>query len=102
MRRAGWSTPLPRPLVIPELMTLRTLADVRKLLGHLPAAHRASTTWRYVADRLDEAARGAELIDLVVPLRMGCRLKASRAGWNSISATSRRKRAGSETKEAAN
>ena len=62
--------PLPRALVIPELMTLRTLADVRKLLGHLPQAHRAKPTWRYVADRLDDAARDADVIDLVVPLRM--------------------------------
>ena len=38
--------------------------------GHLPVAHRANATWRYVADRLDDAARGADVIDLVVPLRM--------------------------------
>ena len=43
---------------------------MRKLLGHLPAAHREKATWRYVADRLDDAARGADVIDLVVPLRM--------------------------------
>ena len=57
-------------MVIPEVMTLKTLADVRKLLGHLPAAHREKSTWCYVADRLDDAARGADVIDLVVPLRM--------------------------------
>jgi hypothetical protein len=33
---ARWSTPLPRPIVIPQVMTLKTLADVRKLLGHIP------------------------------------------------------------------
>ena len=27
--------------------------------GHLPPAHRPKPTWRYVADRLDDAARGA-------------------------------------------
>jgi hypothetical protein len=32
---------LPRQLVIPTVMTLKTLANVRKLIGHLPAATRA-------------------------------------------------------------
>jgi hypothetical protein len=48
MPRANWSRPLPRPLVIPSVMTLRTLADVRELMRHLPAEHRNSRTWRYV------------------------------------------------------
>jgi len=38
MPRQIWSHPLPRPLVIPGVMTLRTLADVRTLIGHLPKA----------------------------------------------------------------
>jgi hypothetical protein len=65
-----WSRPLPEPLSIPTVMDLATLADVRELLGHLPEAHRARDTWRYVATKLDEAARGAPVIDLIVPLRM--------------------------------
>jgi len=51
-------------------MTLKTLADVRKLLDHLPAATRDKATWQYVGARLDEAARGADVLDVVVPLRM--------------------------------
>jgi hypothetical protein len=30
---------------IPDFMTMRTLADVRKLIGHLPAATRQKETW---------------------------------------------------------
>jgi hypothetical protein len=50
---------LPQTLVIPSIMTLRTLADVRELLGHLPEEYRAKATWHYVATKLDEAAHGA-------------------------------------------
>jgi hypothetical protein len=71
------------PLVIPELMTLATLADVRKLLDHLPADHREKATWRYVADRLDEAARGLPLVDVTLPLRMVLRWGALLVGRNS-------------------
>jgi hypothetical protein len=37
-------------------MTLKTLADVRKLLSHLPADRRALDTWRHAADCLAHAA----------------------------------------------
>jgi hypothetical protein len=49
---------LPQPIEIPDLMTLRTLADVRVLLSHLPKAYRAKETWRHVAKTLDDAAGG--------------------------------------------
>jgi hypothetical protein len=48
--RPNWSRPLPRPLKIPTVMTLRTLADVRELVEkHLPAEARARNTRRHVA-----------------------------------------------------
>ena len=49
---------LPRPLVIPTIMSPRTLDDVRELVQHLPEEHRSKTTWRYVASQLDKAADG--------------------------------------------
>jgi hypothetical protein len=49
-------------------MTLRTLADVRKLIGHLPPDHRERKSWQHVAAELDKAAAGADLIDVSVAL----------------------------------
>jgi hypothetical protein len=68
-KRTDWSQPLPQPIIIPDLMTLRTLADVRTLLGHLRPDQREKTTWRHVADRLDEAARGASVVEVFALLR---------------------------------
>ena len=71
MPRPNWSRALPRPLVIPKVMTLRTLADVRTLIErHLPQHFRAKPTWRYVGARLAEAARGEDTVDVAVPLRI--------------------------------
>jgi len=69
-KRPDWSHPLPQPLSIPGIMDLVTLADVRELLRHLPEEYRASETWRYVIMKLNVAARGAPVMDVVVPLRM--------------------------------
>jgi hypothetical protein len=52
MRHAGWSTPLPRPLTIPGIMTIKTLADVRDLIGHVPAERRKISTWKHVEKTL--------------------------------------------------
>jgi hypothetical protein len=63
---------LPRPIVIPEVMTLKTLGDVRALIEkHLPAESRARSTWKHVETLLAGAARGdEEPRDLVVALRL--------------------------------
>jgi hypothetical protein len=49
--RADWSRTLPRPIVIPKVMTLRTLADVRALIGHVPKERRETQPWQHVAVR---------------------------------------------------
>jgi hypothetical protein len=52
-KRLDWSRPLPRPLVIPKVMTLRTLADMRALMRRVPAERRKLDTWQHVAAELD-------------------------------------------------
>jgi hypothetical protein len=69
--RTDWSRPLPRVLVIPKVMTLKTLADVRELIErHLPAETRKKSTWQHVAKCLAEAARGGDTVDVSVPLQI--------------------------------
>jgi hypothetical protein len=59
--RPDWSRPLPRPLTIPDLLTLETLADVRALVEkHLPAEYRAKFIWRQLAGLLRRAAEGQQ------------------------------------------
>ena len=70
MSRPNWSRVLPRPLVIPDVMTLETLADVRTLIGHLPADRRDRTTWRHVIAELAKAAGGSDPADASIALRM--------------------------------
>jgi hypothetical protein len=67
--RPDWSRRLPRPLTIPGIMTLATLADLRTLIEkHWPAHCRNRTICRFVADRLAEAARGDDTADTTVSL----------------------------------
>jgi len=75
--RPNWSRPLPRPLVIPSIMKLTTLADVRALIErHLPAHCRDKATWRYVAKELAEAARGeGDASEVSLVLRMALSLE---------------------------
>jgi hypothetical protein len=62
---------LPQPLVIPKVMTLRTLADVRELMQHLPSDHRMLPPWRYVASQLDKAANGTlDTVNVEIALRL--------------------------------
>jgi hypothetical protein len=74
-KRPDWSRPLPQPLEILDenekpIITLKTLSDVRKMLLGLPKPYQLKTTWGHVAVMLDEAARGGDIMDVVVPLRV--------------------------------
>jgi hypothetical protein len=72
----NWSRPLPRPLVIPKVMTLKTVGDVRTLIAkHLPAHFRDKQTWQHVAAELDKAAAGGDTADLSIALRMALTLE---------------------------
>jgi hypothetical protein len=68
--RPDWSRSLPRSIVIPKVMTLNTLADVRKLMGHLPAETREKSTWLHVATQLAEASRNGDTIQVYAALQM--------------------------------
>ena len=70
MSRPNWSRPLPRPLKIPTVTTLKTLADVRTLMKHLPAERREFDTWRHVAKCIDDAARSGDIASAVVAVQM--------------------------------
>ena len=67
---------MPRSLVIPEVMTLVALTDVRELIeGHLPAHFRDKATWRVVAKDLKAAALGADPAEVSIALRMALSLE---------------------------
>jgi hypothetical protein len=51
-------------------MDLRTLADVRELLTHLPERCRDKSTWQHVIACLEEAAFDGDTQDVAVALRM--------------------------------
>jgi hypothetical protein len=60
----------PRPIAIPGVMTIATLADVRALMRQLPAGHHGKATWRYVAAKLEKAVAGADVRDVSIALQM--------------------------------
>ena len=67
--RSDWSRRLPRPLTIPGIMTVATLADLRTLIEkYFPTRCRNRTIPRYVADRLAEAARGDDTASVTASL----------------------------------
>ena len=69
--RPDWCRQLPRPLIIPKVLTPATLADVRELMWHLPEDRRGRSTWRHVADQLAKAAGGAtEPAHVAIALRL--------------------------------
>jgi hypothetical protein len=70
MARANSSRTLPQPLLIPDVMILATLSDVRELMRHLPADRRARSTWRRVAADIEVAASGGDIEGAVIALRM--------------------------------
>jgi hypothetical protein len=70
MRRAAWSAPLPQPITIPDVITLKTLADVRKLLSHLPKERRRLSTWQYVETTLRACAEGEDTMSISVTLQL--------------------------------
>jgi hypothetical protein len=54
---------------------LKTLADVRTLMQHLPDGHRQRSTWRHVAKQLAAAAGGGDINDVVVALQLVLQLE---------------------------
>jgi hypothetical protein len=52
-------------------MTLRTLADVRRLVEYrLPAAYREKPSWQHVAKELEKAARSGNAVEVSAALSM--------------------------------
>lgn len=70
MSRPDWSRSLPRPLTIPKVMVLRTLADARALMRHLPADRRQQPTWTHVASELAKGAAGGDVASAAIALRL--------------------------------
>ena len=68
--RPSSSTLLPRPLTIPQVMTLKTLADVRKLLSHIPKERRQLSTRQHVEATLKACAAGDDTENISVALQI--------------------------------
>ena len=67
MPRPDWSRKLPRALNIPSVMTLRTLSDVRSICHANTESERRGG---HVSDQLAKAAKGGDVNDAVVALRL--------------------------------
>ena len=75
-KRADWSRPLPCSLVIPDVMTITTLADVRTLMEHHLPVHRHELTWQVIAHDLKAAAEGADPYGVAIALRLALMLES--------------------------
>jgi hypothetical protein len=56
-------------------MDLKTLADVRKLISHLPKETRAKGTWQYVDAELKKAAAAGDTTQVSIALQMVLQLE---------------------------
>jgi hypothetical protein len=69
--RARWSLRLPQTLVIPDLVTLTTLADVRVFIAqHLPEPFRDRPHWLAIARDLEAAVRGGDAAEVSMAIRV--------------------------------
>ena len=76
-----WSRPLPRPLTIPTVVELKTLADVRDLVDrHLPAQYRHKPTWRARLSP-DSQGSGRGDVNAGTKLRQRAGVKMHHGGW---------------------
>jgi hypothetical protein len=73
--RPNWSRPLRRPLTIPTVMDLVTLADVQTLLGRLPKETRARGSWEQVEVELQKAAAYGDTTQASIALEMVLQLE---------------------------
>jgi hypothetical protein len=69
-KRSSKSDRLPRPITIPQVMTLKTLADVRKLLDHIPKERRALSTWQHVEKTLRACVADDDPANITVALQL--------------------------------
>jgi len=66
-----WSRALRLSLVIPKVMTLTTLGDVRELMkNHLPPEKSAKSRWQHVAKCIEAAARGGTTVEASAALQI--------------------------------
>ena len=78
----NWRRPLPRPIVIPRIMTLETLEDVRALVHrHLPTEYRAKQTWQRVAS-ITSRQSPPNFSMVVLSARLPRRCRSSRSSMN--------------------
>ena len=70
MRIGLWRDACRVRFIIPQVMKLATLADVRALMQHLPDGHRERSTWRYVEAQVAHFRRGQpKALDPKRPIR---------------------------------